>query len=138
MVVSSVGSSTSPVAWVRIDREQQFRFIRACQKDTKANIVSAPKMRLFNGQSGSIVDESQRPFVTGITPIRDGDASTYEPVIQIAAETFVNSVETQGTMKPQESLLIAVPTPFAREAPKKESTAMYFMVTPRWSRGRDE
>lgn len=50
-------------------------------------------------------------------------------------ETFVSSVEAIGTMKPDQSLLIVSPTPYAKEAPDKEATAMCFMVTPMWSRG---
>jgi len=50
-------------------------------------------------------------------------------------ETFVSSVEALGTMKPDQSLLIVSPTPYAKESPDKEATAMCFMVTPRWSRG---
>lgn len=190
MVLNSTGTSITPLIWTMLSDDKVGQFIRACNEDTDQSIFFAPKVSLFNGQSGRMTDESLRPFVTGIKPIRKGDQCAFQPIIQVASEgtrlffrgvineegeldlrcvltmssigdvshanlpigleadpqiqatvqvpeTFVSSIEAIGTMMPSQSLLIASPTPYAKEAPRKEATAMFFMVTPRWSRGEE-
>jgi type II secretory pathway component GspD/PulD (secretin) len=47
---------------------ETFFFIRAAQGDTRTNVMFAPKVTLFNGQSATMRDTVTRPFVTSVTP----------------------------------------------------------------------
>ena len=46
-----------------------FFLLQAAQGDQRSNVLQAPKVTLFNGQSASVSDTSQRPFVTSIIPV---------------------------------------------------------------------
>ena len=50
---------------IQVDIEAFF-FINAAQGDTRTNVMQAPKVTLFNGQTAFISDTSQRPFVTSV------------------------------------------------------------------------
>jgi type II secretory pathway component GspD/PulD (secretin)/tetratricopeptide (TPR) repeat protein len=45
---------------------QVFLFLEAVQGDTRSNIMQAPKLTLFNGQTASINVTDQQSFVTGL------------------------------------------------------------------------
>jgi type II secretory pathway component GspD/PulD (secretin) len=60
---------------------EAFFFIRAAQGDTRTNVMFAPKVTLFNGQSATITDQTTTPFVTSVTPTVGVFAVGYTPVI---------------------------------------------------------
>ena len=60
---------------------ETFFFINAAQGDRRNNIMSAPKVTLFNGQSGSVFDGTTRPFVTALIPVVGAFAVGYQPQI---------------------------------------------------------
>lgn len=58
------------------------RIIHLLQSHERSNINFAPKITMFNGQSGSITDSTMRPFVTGVRLV-DGRR---EPQIDVCAD----------------------------------------------------
>jgi type II secretory pathway component GspD/PulD (secretin) len=46
---------------------QVFLFLEAVQGDTRANVMQAPKITLFNGQNSTINVNDQQPYVLGVT-----------------------------------------------------------------------
>lgn len=65
---------------------EAFLFVQAAQGDNRTNVMQAPKVTLFDGQSASIQDVSQRPFVTSITPVVGDFAVAQQPVIVVLNE----------------------------------------------------
>jgi general secretion pathway protein D len=65
---------------------EAFFLIQAAQGDSRSNILQAPKVTLFNGQSAFISDTSQRPFVTSIVPVVGDFAAAQQPVIVVLSE----------------------------------------------------
>jgi general secretion pathway protein D len=65
---------------------EAFFLIQAAQGDSRSNILQAPKVTLFNGQSAFISDTSQRPFVTSIIPVVGDFAAAQQPVIVVLSE----------------------------------------------------
>ena len=43
-----------------------FFMLTAAKGDDRSNVVQAPTVTMFNGQSASIVDATTRPFVTSV------------------------------------------------------------------------
>jgi general secretion pathway protein D len=69
---------------------EAFFFINAAQGDSRSNIMFAPKVTLFNGQSAFVGDFSIRPFVTGYRPIVSVGSVGFEPIIsQIPEGVFM-------------------------------------------------
>lgn len=62
---------------------ETFFFIQAAQGDERSNIMFAPKVTLFNGDSGTVTDSVQRPFVLSLTPTVGAFSVGFTPQIQL-------------------------------------------------------
>lgn len=65
---------------------EAFFVIEAAQGDTRTNVLQAPKVTLFNGQTANVNDQSQRPFVTSVTPVVGDFAAAQAPIIVVLSE----------------------------------------------------
>ncbi|HRF02524.1 MAG TPA: hypothetical protein PLI18_18570, partial [Pirellulaceae bacterium] len=74
-----------------------FMLLQAAQGDTRTNILQAPKVTLFNGQTAFVNDTSQRPFVTGIIPVVGDFAAAQMPVVIVLNEGTQLSVNAVAT-----------------------------------------
>ncbi len=74
-----------------------FFLLQAAQGDTRSNVLQAPKVTLFNGQSALISDTSQRPFVTSVIPVVGDFAAAHQPVIVVLSEGTSLSVQSVVT-----------------------------------------
>ena len=75
-----------------------FFLIQASKGDNRTNILQAPKVTLFNGQTATVNDTTQRPFVTSIIPVVGDFAAAHQPVITVLSEgtaLTVNAVASQ-------------------------------------------
>ena len=69
---------------------EAFFFINAAQADRRTNVVQAPKIVMFNGQTGIIIDIVQRPFLVSVIPIVGAGAVGFTPIIvPIPSGTFM-------------------------------------------------
>jgi general secretion pathway protein D len=70
---------------------EAFFLIQAAQGNTRSNVMSAPKVTLFNGQNAFVSDTRQRPFVTSVVPVVGDFSAAQQPVITVLNEgTAVN------------------------------------------------
>ena len=60
---------------------EAFFFIQAAQGDQRTNLLFAPKVTLFNGQSATVTDNRARPFVTSLVPTVGFGSVGYTPQI---------------------------------------------------------
>ena len=72
---------------------ETFFFINAAQGDKRSNIMSAPKVTLFNGQTGFVQDISSRPYVASLTPVVGAFAVGYQPQIGFANDGVTLQVQ---------------------------------------------
>jgi general secretion pathway protein D len=70
-----------------------FFVLAAGQGDSRANILQAPKVTLFNGQFAFVSDTTQRPFVTTVIPVVGDFAAAQQPVIVVLSEGTSLSVQ---------------------------------------------
>lgn len=63
-----------------------FFLIQASKGDTRSNVLQAPKVTLFNGQTANINDQSLTPFVTSVEPVVGDFAAAQRPIITLLAE----------------------------------------------------
>lgn len=61
---------------------EAFFFIQAAQGDTRTNLLFAPKVTLFNGQSSTVTSQVSRPFVISLIPTVGFFSTGFQPVIQ--------------------------------------------------------
>lgn len=64
--------------------------------------------------------------------VSDGDSGARLTVQVPQARSF--TVQAEGTLQRNESLLLTCPTTFTSEQPRQESHALCYLVTPRWAR----
>ncbi|MCH2183657.1 MAG: hypothetical protein MK108_16790 [Mariniblastus sp.] len=60
-----------------------FFLIQASKGDNRSNIMQAPTVTMFNGQSASVTDGALRPFVTSVIPVVGDFAVAQQPVITL-------------------------------------------------------
>ena len=70
-----------------------FFFMNAAQGDTRSNILQAPRVTMFDGQTASINDTVQTPFVTSLIPVVGDFAVAQQPVIVVLSEGTVLNVQ---------------------------------------------
>jgi type II secretory pathway component GspD/PulD (secretin)/tetratricopeptide (TPR) repeat protein len=61
---------------------QVFLFLEAVQGDVRTNVMQAPKLSLFNGQTSTITVTTSQNFVTGAQVGNTGGQYTFTPVTQ--------------------------------------------------------
>lgn len=76
----------STIGFAILSDIEAFFFLQAAQGDERTNVMQAPKVTLFDGQIATISDQSQRPFVTSITPVVGDFAVAQQPVIVVLNE----------------------------------------------------
>src|SRR5205085_9744442 len=59
---------------------QVYMFMEAAQGDRRTNVMSAPKLTLFNGQSSTINVNDQQFFVTNVNVVGFGGQVVFVPV----------------------------------------------------------
>ncbi len=72
---------------------EMFFFMNAAQGDTRSNILQAPRVTMFDGQTASITDQVQVPFVTSLIPVVGDFAVAQQPVIVVLSEGTVLNVQ---------------------------------------------
>jgi hypothetical protein len=72
-----------PAIAARIDEPELARLVRTVSSDPRGNIMFAPKVTLFDGQTAGIADQVKRPFVTGVDPQSDG---SMQPIVSVVDE----------------------------------------------------
>ncbi|MDR0392553.1 MAG: hypothetical protein LBH59_11635 [Planctomycetaceae bacterium] len=77
---------------------EAYFFMNATQGDSRSNVLQAPKVMIFNGQMGSVVDSTQSPFVTSVVPVVGDFAIGYQPIIAVLNDGQIMTV--RGTVSP--------------------------------------
>lgn len=75
-----------PAMLALVEEKQAAELIAAVQADSRSNILCAPKVTLFNGQSARVEDVTKRPFVVGVTPVTGPGGSALQPKIRVVTE----------------------------------------------------
>ncbi len=60
-----------------------FFLLEAAQGDSRTNVLQAPKVTMFDGQSATINDTVNRPFVVGLTPVVGDFAVAQQPIVAV-------------------------------------------------------
>ena len=72
---------------------EAFFLINASQGDRRSNVLSAPKVTLFNGQQAVVIDSAFRPFVISVIPVVGEFAAAQQPVIVVLSEGTMLTVQ---------------------------------------------
>lgn len=72
---------------------EAFFFVQAATGNNRSNVLQAPRVTLFNGQSGIVFDGAQRPFVTSVIPVVGDFAAAQQPVIAVLNEGTMLNVQ---------------------------------------------
>jgi general secretion pathway protein D len=85
--------SAANIGFAILSDIEAFFLITAAQGDTRTNVLQAPKVTLYDGQTASVSDVSQRPFVTSVIPVVGDFAAAHQPVITVLTEGTTLSVQ---------------------------------------------
>jgi type II secretory pathway component GspD/PulD (secretin) len=76
---------------------QVFLFLEAVQGDTRSNVMQAPKLTMFNGQTATISVTTQQNFTTGVQVTPQSGIFTFVPQVQafpLGVNVTMNAVIT--------------------------------------------
>jgi type II secretory pathway component GspD/PulD (secretin) len=74
---------------------QVFLFMEAVQGDQRSNVMQAPKVTLFNGQTATLTVTDMQPFVTGVQILPQQGLFTYFPrttIVPASVSLTLNAV----------------------------------------------
>ena len=72
---------------------EAFFVLSAAQGDSRTNVLDAPKVTLFNGQTAFIADAAQTPFVISVIPVVGEFAAAQQPVIVVLSEGTLMNIQ---------------------------------------------
>lgn len=72
---------------------EAYFLINAAQGDRRTNVLNAPKVTLFNGQTAFVADTSQQPFVISVIPVVGEFAAAQQPVIVVLSEGTLMNIQ---------------------------------------------
>ena len=70
-----------PMIAVKVSPQQAKYFVSRAEREPATDMAQAPKVTLFNGQYAVLSDQSQRPFVTGVSQSEDNNEM--QPIIEV-------------------------------------------------------
>ncbi|HVA51247.1 MAG TPA: hypothetical protein VNH11_33205 [Pirellulales bacterium] len=83
----------STVGFAILSNIEAYFLIEASQGDRRSNVLQAPKVTLFNGQSATVFDVTQTPFVISVIPVVGAFAAAQQPVIIVLNEGTALTVQ---------------------------------------------
>jgi len=89
---------------------ESYFFVSAAESDSRTNVLQAPKVTMFNGQTASISDQTQVPYVSTVIPVVGDFAVAQQPVITIINEGQFMTV--QATASPDRKYVRMTVVPF--------------------------
>lgn len=104
------GASAASFGFAILSDIEVFFLIQAAKGDQRSNVMTAPKVTLFNGQFGSVTDVVTRSFVTSVTPVVGSFAAAHAPVISTLADGTMMSVQAVVSHDRRYVRLTLVPT----------------------------
>ncbi len=72
----------SPLRYRVMDKAEGEKWLARCQGDARSNVLQVPRVHVFNGQTASVMDTSQTPFVVGVKKVKQ----MHEPQIRVVSE----------------------------------------------------
>ncbi len=88
-----INQATSFGVAILSDLELYF-FLQASQGNSRQNVLNAPKVTMFDGQTASINDTAQRPFVTSFSPVVGDFAVAQRPIVVVLNEGTQMTVQS--------------------------------------------
>ncbi len=82
----SLVETNLPVLYAVLKKEATDALVTKVQRNSRLNVLQAPKVTLFHQQTVSIQDTKQRPFIVGIKPRSSDPKVAQVPVIKIVEE----------------------------------------------------
>ena len=89
---------------------ESYFFVSAAESDSRTNVLQAPKVTMFNGQTASISDSTSVPYVSTVIPVVGDFAVAQQPVITIVNEGQFMTV--QATASPDRKYVRMTVVPF--------------------------
>jgi general secretion pathway protein D len=102
---------------------EAYFFLAAAQGDERSSVLTAPKVMIYNGQSGTVNDTITTPYVTSVNPVVGDFSVGYQPIISMLTQGQLLTVQATVSADRQHVRMTLNPT-FTKIT--KESTFKYF------------
>ncbi|MDO5310103.1 MAG: hypothetical protein Q4G03_11520 [Planctomycetia bacterium] len=99
---------------------ESYFFVSAAESDQRTNVLQAPKVTMFNGQTANINDTTSVPYVSSVIPVVGDFAVAQQPVMTIINEGQFMTV--QATASPDRKYVRMTVVPFFCKITEKDRT----------------
>lgn len=89
---------------------ESYFFVSAAESDTRSNVLQAPKVTMFNGQTASVTDSTSVPYVSTVIPVVGDFAVAQQPVMTVINEGQFMTV--QATASPDRKYVRMTVVPY--------------------------
>ncbi|MEM8736449.1 MAG: hypothetical protein AAGG44_19625, partial [Planctomycetota bacterium] len=101
---TSVIERAAPVLYTLLDRDQLSKVLDAVEEQEEIETLMRPNLLVFSGQTATVSDASERPFVTGVKPVTatvgDKKVVQFQPNIRVYPDG--KSMKLRPTLKGNE------------------------------------
>ncbi|MBI1248053.1 general secretion pathway protein GspD [bacterium] len=104
------GNAGATFGFAMLSDIEAYFVMAAAQGDLRSNVMQAPKVTLFNGQTAFVSDTTQTPFVTSVVPVVGSFAAAQQPVIVVLNEG--TSLSVQAVVSPDRRFVRLTLVPF--------------------------
>ena len=116
------GDAGTQVGLAILSDLELFFFLQAVQGNSRTNVLNAPKVTMFDGQTASINDTAQRPFVISFEPVVGDFAVAQRPIIVVLNEGTQMNVQSIVSQDKRFVRMTLVPQFTRIEAPERQFT----------------
>lgn len=89
---------------------ETFFFVSAAEVDRRTNVLQAPKVMMFNGQTATVSDVTQVPYVYTVIPVVGDFAVAQQPVVTVINEG--NFLAVQAVVSPDRQYVRMTVAPY--------------------------
>ena len=88
--------SNQPVFRAMLDEESMKAFLKRINQEERSLMISAPTLKILDGQQAVIRDSFQRPFVTGVDEIKGENSTAHSPLISLLSDGTAVTVSAES------------------------------------------
>ena len=102
---TSYVEKSAPVLYAVLKDKQIRTFFEKATGNDRTNILTAPKVTLFNGQEATIKDVTTRPFVVGLNRVKDASGKTPDEMQSVVRTVDEGtSIRLQPVLRDQQKI----------------------------------
>ncbi len=96
VVASETKTKIYPTFLGRLDDQNAAKLLKTIKKDANSDITLAPRMKIIPGQTATVNDAAERPFVVGVDRVEGDFTIGHQPIVQSVEDGIILKLRATG------------------------------------------